>query len=101
MHNGEAVGVIMGLDLLISFTRQLCGPTIIGCDNQAVLRGLTNQKPHSGHYLLDIIHDLEERLHAKQDGLAQSAKEWSTYNSTGYRGTKTSRPTRERIAKQS
>ncbi|KZP03329.1 hypothetical protein FIBSPDRAFT_691953, partial [Athelia psychrophila] len=74
VHNGEAVGVIMGLDLLISFTRRLRGPTIIGCDNQAVLRGLTNQKPHTGHYLLDIIHDLEERLHAKQDGLARHAE---------------------------
>ncbi|KZP16424.1 hypothetical protein FIBSPDRAFT_912289 [Athelia psychrophila] len=66
VHNGEAVGVIMGLDLLISFTRRLRGPTIIGC--------LTNQKPHTGHYLLDIIHDLEERLHAKQDGLARHAE---------------------------
>ncbi|KZP22683.1 hypothetical protein FIBSPDRAFT_711381, partial [Athelia psychrophila] len=69
VHNGEAVGVIMGLHLLISFTRRLRGPTIIGCNNQAVLRGLTNQKPHSGHYLLDTIHDLKERLHAKQDGI--------------------------------
>ncbi|KZP09544.1 hypothetical protein FIBSPDRAFT_759802, partial [Athelia psychrophila] len=61
VHNGESIGAIMGLHLLLSFTRRLRSPTIIGCDNQAILRGLTNQKLHSGHYLLDSIHDLEER----------------------------------------
>ncbi|KZP07935.1 hypothetical protein FIBSPDRAFT_762171, partial [Athelia psychrophila] len=75
VHNGGSIGVIMGLHLLLSFTRRLRGPTIIGCDNQAVLRGLTNQKLHSGHYLLDSIHDLEECLHAKQDTLARRAEQ--------------------------
>ncbi|KZP07091.1 hypothetical protein FIBSPDRAFT_763388 [Athelia psychrophila] len=55
------------MHLLLNFTRQLTGPTIIGCDNQAVIRGLNNQQSHSGHHLLDHIHKLEEQLHAKQD----------------------------------
>ncbi|KZP26413.1 hypothetical protein FIBSPDRAFT_732370, partial [Athelia psychrophila] len=74
IHNGEAVGIIMGMHLLLNFTRQLTGPTIIGCDNQAVIRGLNNQQSHSGHHLLDHIHKLEEQLHAKQDVIARSAE---------------------------
>ncbi|KZP06928.1 hypothetical protein FIBSPDRAFT_685533, partial [Athelia psychrophila] len=74
VHNGESVGIIMGLHLLLTFTRRLTGPVIIGCDNQAVIRGLNNQQSHSGHHLLDEIHNLEERLHAKQDGIARSAE---------------------------
>ncbi|KZP19229.1 hypothetical protein FIBSPDRAFT_892819 [Athelia psychrophila] len=64
----------MGIHLLLSYARRLRGPTIIGCDNQAVLRGLTNQSSNSGHYLLDNIHDLEERLHAKQDNIIRAAE---------------------------
>ncbi|KZP08133.1 hypothetical protein FIBSPDRAFT_761911, partial [Athelia psychrophila] len=74
VHNGEAVSIIMGMHLLLTFTRRLIGPTIIGCDNQAVIRGLTNQQSHSGHHLLDAIHDPEEHLHAKQDGITRSAE---------------------------
>ncbi|KZP26428.1 hypothetical protein FIBSPDRAFT_732299, partial [Athelia psychrophila] len=75
VHNGEAVGIIMGMHLLLNFTRQLTGPTIIGCDNQAVIRGLNNQQSHSGHHLLDHIHKLEEQLHAKQDRKQEDGSE--------------------------
>ncbi|KAF7970993.1 hypothetical protein HWV62_22243 [Athelia sp. TMB] len=83
VHNGEAVGIIMGVHLLQAFTRRLIGPIIIGCDNQAVIRGLTNQKAHSGHYLLDHIIDLEEKLHAKQDGLRRAAERATTRRNGG------------------
>ena len=48
---------------------QLTHPTILGTDSQAVIRALSNQQSHSGHYILDVIHLATERLHAKQDGI--------------------------------
>ena len=63
------MGLILSLHLLHSLTRQLTHPTVLGTDSQAVIRALNNQRSHSGHYLLDVIHLAAERLHAKQDGL--------------------------------
>lgn len=74
VQNGEAVGIIIGLHLLIDFPRRLRGPVIIGCDSQAVIKRLANQKSHSGSHLLNTIHDLEERLHEKQYGIISSAE---------------------------
>ena len=39
-----------------------------------VIKALKNQHSHSGQYLLNAIHHAAEHLHAKQDGLIDSAK---------------------------
>ena len=69
VYKAEGVGLILSLHLLHGLTRQLTHPTILGTDSQVVIRALSNQRPHSGHYLLDTIHLAAERLHAKQDGI--------------------------------
>jgi hypothetical protein len=43
--------------------------TILGMDNQAVIKVLKSQKLHAGQYILDVIHDLAEKLSIKQDWL--------------------------------
>ena len=74
VYEAEGVGLILSLHLLHGLTRQLTHPTILGTDSQAVIRALSNQCPHSGHYLLDAIHLAAERLHAKQDGVINRVK---------------------------
>ena len=74
VYEVEGVGLILGLHLLHSLTRQLTHPTILGTNSQAVIRALSNQCPHSGHYLLDTIHLAAEQLHAKQDSIINRAK---------------------------
>jgi ribonuclease HI len=59
----------MGLHLLNGLTRQLTQTTVLGTDNQAVIKVLGNQKLHAGQYILDAIHKSTEQLNAKQDRL--------------------------------
>jgi hypothetical protein len=52
VYEGELIGLLLSLCLLILLHFQLdC--CIIGTDNQAAIRALTNQRPHPGHYILD------------------------------------------------
>ena len=74
VYKAEGIGLILGLHLLHGLTCQLTHPTILGTDSQAVIRALGNQRPHSGHYLLDAIHLAAERLHAKQDSIINRAE---------------------------
>jgi ribonuclease HI len=60
---------VLGLHLLNGLSCQLTRTTILGTDNQAVIKALGNQSPHAGQYILDAIHKSPERLHAKQDKL--------------------------------
>jgi ribonuclease HI len=69
VYEAEGVGVTMALHLLKLRNRQLTHPTSICSDSQALLLALDNQRSHAGQYILDIIHDFAEDLHAKQDGL--------------------------------
>jgi ribonuclease HI len=59
VYEAEIVGVILGLHLLKSYSKRIKEATI-GIDNQAVIQSLQNQKPKSGHYLLDKVHDMAE-----------------------------------------
>jgi hypothetical protein len=56
VYKAEGVGLLMGLHLLTSLSRQLTAPTILGSDSQAAIRALRNQSAHSGQYLLNAIH---------------------------------------------
>jgi len=59
----------MGLHLLNGLNCQLTQTTVLGTDNQAVIKALGNQRSHAGQYILDAIHKSAEQLHAKQDQL--------------------------------
>jgi ribonuclease HI len=59
VYEAEIIGVILGLQLLKSYSKRI-KETVIGIDNQAVIQALQNQKPKSGHYLLDKVHDMAE-----------------------------------------
>ena len=59
----------MGLHLLNSLTWQLMQTTVLGTDNQVVIKALGNQKSHAGQYILDATHKSTEQLNAKQDQL--------------------------------
>jgi ribonuclease HI len=67
VYEAELVGILLGLHLLHSLSRQLCNP-ILCVDNQAAIRALLNQKPHPGHYLLDLLHDAASKLKSKECG---------------------------------
>jgi ribonuclease HI len=69
VYEAEGVGLVLGLHLLNGLSRQLTRTTILGTDNQAVIKALGNQSPHAGQYILEAIHKSAERLHAKQDKL--------------------------------
>ena len=69
VYEAEGIGIAMALHLLKVRNRQLTAPLSICSDSQALLKALSNQRPHAGHYILDRIHDFAESLHAKQDGL--------------------------------
>ena len=65
VYEAELVGLLLGLHLLLSLSRPL--PSAALClDNQAAIRALSNQKPHSGHHILDHIHDLAAKLKLKE-----------------------------------
>ena len=73
VYKAEGVGLVMGLHLLNGLTRQLMQTTILGIDNQAIIKALGNQKSHVGQYILDAIHKSAEQLNAKQDQLFNRA----------------------------
>jgi len=66
VYKGEIVGLILALHLLKSIHFQLLSYTIIGTDNQAVIKALSNQTSHPAHYLLDQVHDMAEQLQTAQ-----------------------------------
>lgn len=65
----EGIGLIIGLHLLYGLSCQLTHVTVLGTNNQAVIKALRNQKSHAVHYILDTIHSSAEKLNAKQDWL--------------------------------
>ena len=67
VYESELIGLLLALHLLLGLTCQLLHSVIIGLDNQAAIRLLTNQEVEPAHYLLDTIHDMAERLHQCQD----------------------------------
>jgi ribonuclease HI len=69
VYEAEGIGLVMGLYLLNGLNCQLTQTTMLGTDNQAVIKALRNQKSHAGQYILDAIHNLAEQLNAKQDQL--------------------------------
>jgi ribonuclease HI len=69
VYEAEGIGISMGLHLLTNLNRKINSAVIMGSDSQALIRATENQRPHTGHYILDEIHDAAENLHAKQDGL--------------------------------
>ena len=60
----------MGMHLLTSLNCKFTGVVILGTDSQDLVKATKNQHPPAGHYILDKIHDAAEKLHTKQDGLA-------------------------------
>jgi ribonuclease HI len=72
VYEAEGVGIVMALHLLRTRNKRIDHPTSICSDSQAFLKALGNQRPHTGHYILDKVHDLGEDLHAKQDRLINS-----------------------------
>jgi len=66
VYEGEIVGLIIALHLLKSIHFQLSSYTIIGTDNQAAIKALSNQTPHPAHHLLDQVHNAAEQLHTAQ-----------------------------------
>jgi ribonuclease HI len=69
VYEAEGIGLVMGLHLLNGLSRQLTQTTVLGIDNQVIIKALGNQKSHAGQYILDAIHKSAEQLHAKQDRL--------------------------------
>ena len=69
VYEAEGVGLLMGLHLLNGPSCELTQTTVLGTDNQVVIKALGNQKLHTGQYILDAIHNSAERLNAKQDQL--------------------------------
>jgi hypothetical protein len=69
VYKAEGVGLAMGLHLLNRLSHHLSHTTVLGTDNQAVIKALENQNSHAGQYILDAIHKLAEQLNAKQDCL--------------------------------
>ncbi|THH26704.1 hypothetical protein EUX98_g7484 [Antrodiella citrinella] len=67
VYEAEAVGLILTLHLLTQLTRSLHPRVFIGLDNQAVIRALSDNTPNPGHYLIDITHDMAEKLMLKED----------------------------------
>ena len=72
VYEAEGIGAAMGLHLLKNLNNRLTSSILLGSDSQALLKALSNQKSHAGHYILDEIHTAAERLHAKQDGIINS-----------------------------
>ena len=68
----------MALYMLTTRNRQLVKPVSVCSDSQALLKVLSNQHPHTGHYILDKIHNSAESLHAKQDGLLNRSERLET-----------------------
>ena len=69
VYESELIGLMLTLHLLIGLTCQLLFTVIIGIDNQAAIRSLTNQKSKPVHYLLDKIHNATKWFYQCQDQL--------------------------------
>ena len=65
VYEAEIIGIYLAFHLLSSLMFSPCPPTIVGLDSQATLRALLNQRSHPAHYLLDLVHNAAENLHAK------------------------------------
>ena len=68
VYEAEAVAVTLALHMLVGMKKKLKKVTI-GTDNQAVLMGMSNQKPKPGHHLMDKIHDSLEDFQVTQTRL--------------------------------
>jgi hypothetical protein len=60
VYEAEGVGLLMGLHLLNSLSCELTQTTVLGTDNQVVIKALGNQKSHAGQYILNTIHKSAE-----------------------------------------
>jgi hypothetical protein len=69
IYKAEGIDLLLGLHLLKGLSHQLTHATVLGTNNQAVIKALGNQTPHAGQYILDAIHKAAEELNAKQDHL--------------------------------
>ena len=70
VYKMELIGIILTFHLLTLLACQLTSSSVvIGLNNQARIKFLSNQKAKPAHYLLDQIHMAAELLHAKQDQL--------------------------------
>jgi hypothetical protein len=69
VYEAKGIRVVMNLHLLYSLNCQLTQSTIIGIDNQAIIKALQNQKSHAEQYILDEIHKATKKLNLKQDQL--------------------------------
>ena len=72
VYEAKGVRAAMGLHLLKSLNNCLTSSVLLGFNSQALLKALSNQKSHTGHYILDKIHTAAERFHAKQDRIVNS-----------------------------
>jgi ribonuclease HI len=75
VYEAEGVGIVMALYLLKVGYKHIDHSTSICSDSQALLKALGNLRSHTGHYILDKVHDFSEDLHAKQDGLINSIEQ--------------------------
>ena len=73
IYEAEILGLTLSLHLLLNLKCRLRDPIVLGTDSQATLRALNNQRSHTGHHLLDRIHDAAEALQVQQDSLHNSA----------------------------
>jgi ribonuclease HI len=77
VYEGELVGLCLAFHILLSLPFTLRSRVIIGTDNQAAVKALSNQRPHPAHYLLDYIHDSAEKLCIKHNGNIDLQIHWT------------------------
>ena len=61
----KLAGILLALSLLTMLSCQLISPTLIGLNNQATIKVLSDQSHKPSQYLLDHIHDTAEKLQEK------------------------------------
>jgi hypothetical protein len=73
VYEAEILGLTLSFHLLCNHKHQLLNPVVLGTDSQATLKALDNQRPHTGHHLLDWVHNTAEALQVQQDILRNPA----------------------------
>jgi len=67
VYEAECIGIVLALHMLINDTRsRFPNKVLIGSDNQAAILGLRNQRPHPGHWILDLVLALAHKLKNKR-----------------------------------